>query len=108
MPEQAAYNVTFYDLTLKINPADSSINGKLRIDATFVHPADWFVIDLDTLLEVRSTQEIRQSKLFQSEFTRRVGKIWVNLEGTRQPGQFVSVEIEYGGQTRVAPNPPLG
>ncbi len=106
MPEQSAYNVTFYDLTLKINPADSSIDGKLRVDANIVHPVDWFVLDLDTLLEIQSIEEIRQSKRFPSKFRRHVGKVWIDLEGTRQPGQFVSMEVVYGGQPRVAPNPP--
>src|SRR3954470_17203331 len=54
MPEQAAYDVTFYDLALAVNPAEQSIKGTLTATARIVHPTEWFVLDLDTPLAVES------------------------------------------------------
>ena len=42
MPEQAAYDVTFYDLNLKVMPEDSSIDGRVAIVAKIVQPIDYF------------------------------------------------------------------
>ena len=52
IPEQAAYDITFYDLALQIFPGDSSISGTLCAFATIVQPLEWFVLDLDTVFTV--------------------------------------------------------
>ncbi|MBK8702749.1 MAG: hypothetical protein IPN33_03450 [Saprospiraceae bacterium] len=52
MPEQAAYDVINYDLSLQIWPDEQRIDGKVRIDLIVVHPMYWLVLDLDTLLDV--------------------------------------------------------
>ena len=48
MPEQAAYDVTFYDLDLQIFPEERFIAGKVLVQATVVHPMNVLVLDLDT------------------------------------------------------------
>ncbi|MEL6945272.1 MAG: hypothetical protein AAFO82_21680 [Bacteroidota bacterium] len=55
-PEQAAYDVSFYDLTLSIDPEEKSIEGCLKVEATVVHPTFWLVLDLDTLLQVEKVE----------------------------------------------------
>ena len=52
MPEQAAYDVHFYDLDLNIDPDEKSIDGTVNIQAEVVHPLTYFVLDLDTLLRI--------------------------------------------------------
>ena len=37
-PEQAAYDVTFYDLGLRVSPADSTIAGSLTVYARVIAP----------------------------------------------------------------------
>ncbi len=58
MPEQAAYDVTHYDLSLRINPSEQSIAGTLSAHARIVHPTEWFVLDLDTQLKVEAAHII--------------------------------------------------
>ena len=71
MPEQAAYNVSFYDLALAINPETRSIQGTLTVEAEVVHPMYWLVLDLDTLLQVDGVT--MQNKV--CSFERKSGKI---------------------------------
>ncbi|RMD95851.1 MAG: M1 family peptidase, partial [Calditrichaeota bacterium] len=107
MPQQAAYDVKFYDLSLNVNPADSSIAGAVEMRAAIVQPIDVFVLDLDTLLSIQNVQLGRKGKFQQSlAFERRAGKIWIDLEKTWQPGESVEVKVTYSGRPRVAPRPP--
>lgn len=107
MPEQAAYDVTSYDLSLKVNPASQSINGTLIVQARIVHPTEWFVLDLDDPLKVETVHTIQSDgKIEPLQFERRGGKIWIAFPLTKQPGETVKVSVDYGGKPRVAPRPP--
>ena len=44
MAEQAAYDVTFYELDLTIDPAAWSISGTLTVSANVIDPIDQLVI----------------------------------------------------------------
>lgn len=102
MPEQAAYNVSFYDLALAINPETRSIQGTLTVEAEVVHPMYWLVLDLDTLLQVDGVT--MQNKV--CSFERKSGKIWIELGTTFQPKSTFSVQVAYSGKPRVAPRAP--
>ncbi|MGB6649037.1 MAG: M1 family peptidase, partial [Bacteroidota bacterium] len=106
MPEQAAYDVRFYDLTLSVHPSDSSINGSVIIRADVVQPIDMFVVDLDTLLTISGVAEIGGKRERERSFRRDVGKIWITLQRTRQAGESITLLIRYGGRPRIAPRPP--
>lgn len=108
MPEQAAYDVTFYDLALRVNPREQSISGALAARARIVHPTEWFVLDLDTPLTVTAASLVGGAGAAAAplRFERRGGKIWIAFEATRQPGETVEVRVEYQGKPRVAPRPP--
>ena len=106
MPEQAAYDVTFYDLDLDVRPDSQAIDGTLTVHARIVQPIEYLVLDLDTALAV-SDVRLRQGGTTEPlRYTRREGKLWGDLGGMRQPGDSVVVEVAYGGRPRVAPNPP--
>ncbi len=100
--EQAAYDVHFYDLELSIDPDQQRIEGILKMQAQIVHPTHWLVMDLDTLLKIRHIQEAGQNL----EFRRELGRVWIDLKQSRQPGSAIELEIAYGGKPRVAPRPP--
>ena len=51
-PEQAAYDVRFYDLSLTVDPADSSLSGANVIHADVLAPLSLFLVDLDTVFAV--------------------------------------------------------
>jgi aminopeptidase N len=103
MPEQAAYDVRYYDLALRVSPADSSIAGSLTVVAEIVNPTEWLVLDLDTTFTVSAARGTDRSPL---RFERRVGKIWTQLGREFQAGEEVRVTLEYAGRPRIAPRPP--
>ncbi len=107
LPEQAAYDVTFYDLALNINPEQRSIDGSLRVEAKIVHPLEWFVLDLDTALTATKVELLtRESQATLLKFERRGARIWTHLRRSRQPGERASVRVHYNGKPKVAPMPP--
>jgi aminopeptidase N len=107
MPEQAAYDIKSYDLDLRINPDERSINGTLTAQALIVHPTDWFVLDLDPPLTVDAVALVNPIGNPQPlNFERRAGKLWIAFPLTKQSGDNVRVRISYGGKPRVSPRPP--
>jgi len=107
MPEQAMYDVTFYDLDLMVNPSDSSIGGAVSVYATIVHPTEWIVLDLDTVFTVAATAGGTVSgEARVLPFERRGWKLWVSLGQTYQPGERVRVQVRYSGRPRIAARPP--
>ena len=107
MPEQAAYDVTHYNLDLFVNPADSSIKGFVIISAKIVQPVDHFVVDLDTLLSISAINEFYSDADSQYMlFERKIGKVQINLNTTRQPGELIKIRIDYGGKPLIAVRPP--
>ena len=107
MPEQAAYDVTYYDLDLAIDPPSRSIEGSLTAYARIVHPTEWFVLHLDTLLSVREVRLLSADGASERvHFEHRGELLWSSLVTTQQPGSHVRVQVFYGGEPRVAPRPP--
>ncbi len=105
-PEQASYDVTFYDLDLRVNPADSSIEGSLTAVARVVQPLHYLVLDLDPNLDVTSVSLVEIERDEALPFHRIEGRLWIDLLSTRQPQTDVAVRVDYGGRPRIAPNPP--
>lgn len=106
MAEQACFDVKFYDLNLKVDPAKQSIAGMLTVRATIVQPTECFVLDLDTLLSIQKITEKSINGETVRSFERRGWKVWIALGTTRQPGADVSIAVTYGGKPRVAQRPP--
>ena len=107
-PEQAAYDVKFYDLDIAIVPADSSISGVASVDAAVVHPLEWFVLDLDTVFDVQAVRwrAPAENSWHELPFRHTNGQIWGHFSVTRQPGERLSVKVAYRGKPRIAPHPP--
>lgn len=107
MPEQAAYDVGFYDLNLDVDPATQTIEGSLTVHARIVHPTESLVLHLDSLLAVRMVElENGGGDVVQAAFMHTDGLLRINLTTTRQPGTNVVAKIFYGGPPRVAPRAP--
>ncbi len=102
--EQAAVDVSYYDLDLAIRPADSTIAGTLAAHLRIVHPTNVLLFDLDDALEVRAVEWTAGGTPL--PFGREPGTVLISLGRTYQPGERVAVRIAYGGTPRVAPNPP--
>jgi aminopeptidase N len=106
MPEQAAYDVTHYDLSVQVFPDKKAIEGTVVVTADVVNPMKWLVLDLDPLLEISGVEELKEGINQQRSFNRKGGKVWINLGKKRKEGEHIQVAVRYGGQPRVAPNPP--
>ncbi len=109
MPEQAAYDVKHYDLSVTPNIAEQSIKGVLTATATIVKPLDKFVLDLDYPFAVESATLIspdKNKKETPLKFERREGKIWISFPKMRKAGETVNVRVAYSGKPKVAPKPP--
>lgn len=103
MAEQAAYDVTFYDLAIRVSPSDSSISGTVTTTARITAPIAWFVLDLDTTLAVHSVAQPGGAPM---TFERRRGKLWIRLPREARAGESVTVAVSYAGRPRIAPRPP--
>ncbi len=106
-PQQAAYDVHFYDLAVQVFPNDSTIAGTVEVAATMVQPYDWLVLNLDTVFTIQSIERMAQDAQWVSAtFYRRIGELWIYLGRTHQPGESIRVRVTYRGRPRIAPRPP--
>lgn len=101
-PERTWWDVTFYDLNVAINPADSSIAGRNAITYRVVGEPVEMQIDLQAPLVIDSIVQDGRRLSF-----RRDGDAWFVTPATPQPiGSLQTVTVHYHGRPRVAPNPP--
>jgi len=110
-PELAATNVYFYDLDLKVNPADSTVSGTVDVHFKTVHPSNKIALALDPRMdidrvELLSKTDADESEILEIERIENDRTFYVYFKKTLQPGNHELIRITYGGQPRVAPNPP--
>ena len=63
MPEQAAFDVNFYDLNLRVEPEKKWIGGSLGMICTATKPLDVVVLQLDTLMKISRISGLKGSDL---------------------------------------------
>jgi aminopeptidase N len=103
-PDQAVYDVRFYDLAIAVDPADSTIRGRVDLHAQVVAPAWRVAFDLDTLLGIDTLRLLDGTTAL--PFVRCGGRVRVDLPRTFQPGEALALRIAYGGRPRPAVRPP--
>jgi len=104
--EEAAYDVTYYDLAISVHPEDSTLAGRLSLAAHVVIPTDVVAFDLDTLLSIESVTLKDADTEPALAFRRSGSRVFVALPFAKQPGEALTLDIAYGGRPRVAPRPP--
>lgn len=102
MPEQAAYDVVFYDLDLSIDPDARHIQGALTVVADITDTLNWFVLDLDTVFRVDSVSDGGNNLTFH----RDIGKLWIDLPTSVETPGPLTLVVYYQGHPRVAAFPP--
>ncbi|MBL1211740.1 MAG: T9SS C-terminal target domain-containing protein [Ignavibacteriae bacterium] len=108
-PEQAAYNVNFYDLDLSIDPVTKSIGGSLLCRAEVINSLTTFVLDLDNPFTVDSVLFKKGGGDFETTlFNHTNGKINITIPVSVSAGDFISAKVFYNGAPRIASNPPWG
>ena len=105
-PDQAAYDVVYYALDVRVEPADSSISGSLTMTASLETPVEVIGLDLDPLLKVSGVQAGRGEDLEPVNWERDGGRIRIDLPADVAVGRSFSIRVDYGGRPRIAPRPP--
>ena len=99
-PEQAAFDVLHYDLSVQVFPREQRIAGSLTMRARGLAPSDSVLLDLDGHLTVAQVRSGGDSVGFRHEN----GEIRIDL--AVEPEREFEVTVAYAGEPRVAPRPP--
>ncbi len=101
-PARAWWDAAFYDLHVRVDPADSSIAGWDAITYRVLRPAQEMQIDLQVPLEVDSMVQDGQKVAY-----RRDGNaVFVTLASPQRAGEVRGITVWYHGKPRVARRPP--
>jgi aminopeptidase N len=106
IPEQAAFDVQTYDISIKVDPATKSITGTTVMTAKIVHPTDTIILNLDTPYKIDRVFGQGGNKQVGLKYERDGGKIKIRFPETKKVGETFETIISYGGTPRVAPAPP--
>lgn len=101
-PERAWWNVTFYDLHVRLDPSDSTIRGWNGITYRVTGRAREMQIDLQEPLRVDSV--LQQGRRLR--YRREGNAVFVRVEGRQRVGDTGTVVVHYSGRPKVAENPP--
>lgn len=108
-PEQAAYNVNYYDLDILINPETLTIEGSLLCRVFIVNSIDTLVFDLDDPFLIDSVIiKINEGSFTQATYNRTELQIKIHIPVAVTSDDIVTTQIFYNGAPRIANNPPWG
>jgi aminopeptidase N len=99
---RAWWDVAFYDLHVRINPADSTIRGWNGIDYRVLSPGKELQIDLMTPLEIDSMIQDRK----RLKFRRDSNAFFVTPVAPQRVGERKTITVYYHGRPRIAARPP--
>ncbi|GGK82419.1 M1 family metallopeptidase [Rufibacter glacialis] len=101
-PERAWWDLVQYDLRLKVNPQDSTMNGVNLVRYKVLKPHQTMQIDLQPPMRI---ERVRQNG--QDLAVKQDGNAWfIQLQAKQTPGTLQTVEVIYGGKPQVSTNPP--
>ncbi len=101
-PGRAWWDASFYDLHVKVDPADSSIQGRNGITYRVIGAASEMQIDLQVPMQVDSmVQDDRRL-----QFRRDGNAFFVRLLAPQKEGDSKTITVYYHGKPRVAKNAP--
>ena len=101
-PERNCYDVTYYHLSLKLDPKEKFIKGFTEIHFDAVKDFNVFQIDLFKELKINRI-EFENHDL---SFSRGFNAVFVNFTRNIIQGENTSIKVYYEGNPRVAVNPP--
>jgi aminopeptidase N len=101
-PERAWWDATFYDLHVKVSPADSSIRGYNGITYRVLGPAREMQIDLQLPLEVDSMVQDGHSL----QYRRDGNAFFARLLAPQKKGDSKTITVYYHGKPTAAVHPP--
>ncbi|GAB3319444.1 hypothetical protein GCM10027299_11950 [Larkinella ripae] len=96
-PLRSSYDVTFYDLDVKVDIDNQAISGKNRMRFRVLAPLDKLQIDLYANLAIQSIRYAGKPLTFTREFN----AVFVQFPEELQPGREQELEIAYSGKPQV-------
>ncbi len=101
-PERTCFDVTYYDLSLSVDPATRSISGQNTIQYTVKAPFRRMQIDLFAAMNLRSITQ-NGKKL---TWIRDANAVFITMADTQKPGRQMAITVTYDGMPQEAKNPP--
>ena len=100
--ERAWWDVKYYHLDIKVNPADSTIYGSNTIRYKVLNSYNRMQIDLQEPLKIsKVTQDGKELK-----YQREGSVFYIDLIAPQNVGEIKEVVVFYGGKPKIAVNPP--
>jgi len=101
-PERAWWDLTYYHLTVKVNPADSTFTGSNLIGYRIIESKQLMQIDLQPPMKIsRITQNGEDLKFVKD------GNAWfISLKADQTIGKVQYLLVEFGGKPKVSRRPP--
>ena len=101
-PERAWWDLTFYNLDITVNPADSTITGTNTVTYRVLQPANLMQIDLQEPMDLISAVQNGKNLTF----TREGNVFWIKLPELQEQGKVYSLILSYGGKPQISKRPP--
>ncbi|MEJ2194059.1 MAG: M1 family metallopeptidase [Ignavibacteriaceae bacterium] len=105
-PEQAAYDVKYYNINLKIYPELQTIDGRVGVTVNVIDNIKELILDLDDRYRITKIVWKSFEDYKELTFKHEEGKIKIDVPIEINIGDLLSVEIHYNGKPRVAERPP--
>lgn len=102
MPNRSCYNVTFYDLSVRVDPKDKFIAGKNKIHFTVLDPTLELQVDL---FDLYSIEELLLDGV-KTPYEWLCHAVLIHPGRELLPGEEHTIEISYSGHPIEAPRPP--
>lgn len=100
--ERAWWDLTYYHLSVKVNPADSSFSGSNQIAYRVIEPSSLMQIDLQPPMQITRISQDGKDLSFKKD-----GNAWfVQLLAEQQLGENKSLVVEFRGKPHVSIRPP--
>ncbi len=100
--ERAWWDLTWYDLRVKVNPGDSTISGSNLIGYRVIGDQQLMQIDLQPPMQIT---RISQDGIDQ-KFTRDGNAWFVQLQKEQKRGEVNNVLVEFNGKPKISHKPP--
>lgn len=100
--ERTCYDVSFYDLRVKIVPEEKAISGSNSIHFTVMESTNKIQIDLFENMQIQSIRW----KDADLKFQRKCNAVFIHFPETLNRGHNHAITVSYSGQPMMAKDPP--
>jgi aminopeptidase N len=101
-PERAWWDLTYYHLSVQVNPGDSTIKGMNTIQYKVLEPKQVMQVDMQQPMAIEKVLQDGKPLTFKREGN----AYFVQLTANQQKGAVKSVDVYFGGKPTVSTNPP--